>query len=340
MSVTDLINVLPKAELHLHIEGSLEPELLMQLATKHQVNLPYSNVQEIHAAYQFDDLQSFLDLYYLGASVLIDEEDFYQLMWQYLLHCKADNVVHTEIMFDPQTHTERGIDFAVFMQGFQRALDRAEAEWGQSYYLIMSFLRHMSEESAFDTLNAAKPYLSQIHAVGLDSSELGNPPEKFQRVFKAAGDLGLKLVAHAGEEGPPDYIWSALNDLQVNRIDHGVRSIEDEQLVAHLVENQMPLTVCPLSNIKLRVFDEMQQHTILEMLEKGLMVTVNADDPSYFGGYLNDNFVALEQALGLDELQLMSLVKNSFTASFLPADKIQHYHHEVSSMYDDYCSKS
>lgn len=329
MSLNKLISTLPKAELHLHIEGSLEPDLLMELSEKHQIALPYSTIEQIQAAYNFQDLQSFLDLYYLGASVLIDEEDFYQLMWRYLLKCKEDNVVHTEIMFDPQTHTERGIDFSVFMSGFMRALKKAENEWGLTHKLIMSFLRHLSEESAFETLEAAKPYLDNIQAVGLDSSELGNPPEKFERVFKRAQEIGLKLVAHAGEEGPPSYIWSALNSLKVDRIDHGVRCVEDKVLVDYLITNKVPLTVCPLSNIKLCVFDQMQQHNILDMLDQGLVVTVNADDPSYFGGYLNDNFVALNSALNMRKEQLITLVKNSFVASFLPEEIKQHWCTEI-----------
>ena len=319
--LTRIINEIPKAELHLHIEGSLEPELMMELAEKHSIDLPYTSIEQVRDAYDFDNLQSFLDLYYLGASVLRDEDDFYQLMWCYLLKCKEDNVVHTEIMFDPQTHTERDIGFDVFMPGFKRAMDKAEQEWGQSSLLIMSFLRHMSEQSAFETLDAAEPYLHMVRAVGLDSSELGNPPEKFTRVFAKAKEFGLLRVAHAGEEGPPAYIWGALNELDVQRIDHGVRSVEDPELVAVLKNTQMPLTVCPLSNIKLRVFNDMTQHNILELLEQGMLVTVNADDPSYFGGYLNDNFHALAQNLTLSIEQVKQLVANSFRASFLPESK-------------------
>lgn len=315
------VSALPKVELHLHIEGSLEPELMMALAAKHQVELPYANIEEVKKAYNFDNLQSFLDLYYFGASVLQDEDDFYQLMWSYLLKCKEDNVVHVEIMFDPQTHTERGIAFDVFMQGFKRAIQQAEQKWGQSCLLIMSFLRHLTEQSAIETLEAAKPYLDDITAVGLDSSELGNPPEKFAQVFKMAKALGLKRVAHAGEEGPADYIWGALNALDVHRIDHGVRSIEDPELIAHLIDSQHPLTVCPLSNTKLKVFDHMQEHNILTLLDLGLMVTVNADDPSYFGGYLNDNYHALIDHLPIQKDQLEQLVKNSFNASFMPAEQ-------------------
>lgn len=311
------VTTLPKVELHLHIEGSLEPDLMMALAEKHQVELPYASIEEIKTAYDFEDLQSFLNLYYFGASVLKDEDDFYQLMWNYLLKCKEDNVVHVEIMFDPQTHTQRNIGFDVFMPGFKRAMQQAEQEWGQSSLLIMSFLRHLTEQSAIETLEASIPYLEDIIAVGLDSSELGNPPEKFNHVFKMAKELGLKRVAHAGEEGPADYVWGALKGLDVHRIDHGVRSIEDPQLIAFLIQSQHPLTVCPLSNTKLKVFENMQQHNVLELLDLGLMVTINADDPSYFGGYLNDNFFAIIDHLPIEKHQIQQLVKNSFNASFM-----------------------
>ncbi|MDP5028989.1 MAG: adenosine deaminase [Paraglaciecola sp.] len=312
------VSRVPKAELHLHIEGSLEPELMMSLALKHGVELPYSSIEEVRSAYDFHNLQSFLDLYYFGASVLRDEDDFYQLMYAYLQKCREDNVVHAEIMFDPQTHTQRNIGFEVFMPGFARAIKQAEKEWGQSCLLIMSFLRHLSEESAMQTLEEARHYLAMITAVGLDSSELGNPPEKFERVFAKARAYGLKRVAHAGEEGPPAYVWGATKSLAVDRIDHGVRSIEDAELVAHLVKQQIPLTVCPLSNTKLKVFGHMTEHNILQLLEHGLVATVNADDPSYFGGYLNDNYFALIDHLPIEKSHLVQLVKNSFSASFLP----------------------
>ncbi|WP_158972966.1 adenosine deaminase [Paraglaciecola sp. L3A3] len=321
MTKTELIqwvNAQPKVELHLHIEGTLEPDFMMELAIKHQVQLPYSSIQQVKDAYNFNNLQSFLDLYYLGASVLRDEEDFYQLMWRYLLKCKEQNVVHCELMFDPQTHTERGIEFCVFMAGFNRAIKQAKTEWGISCYLIMSFLRHMSEESAIETLNSAAEYLDHITAVGLDSGELGNPPEKFSQAFKQAEGLGLKKVAHAGEEGPPSYIWGAINSLGVDRIDHGVRSIEDDSLITYLANSQLPLTVCPLSNTKLKVFTNMSKHNILQLLDKGLLVTVNADDPSYFGGYLNENYHALIEALAINQSQVRQLIINSFKASFLP----------------------
>lgn len=321
MSLIKLINKLPKTELHLHIEGSLEPSLMWALASKHGVSLPYDSVEAIEAAYQFEDLQSFLDLYYQGADVLRDEDDFYQLMMAYLTRCHEDNVVHTEIMFDPQTHTSRGVGFDVFMPAFQRAMDEAKQKWGISVYLIMSFLRHLPEKDAIDTLTQARAYYPMIKAVGLDSSELGNPPEKFVKVFAAARALGFKCVAHAGEEGPPEYIWQALDLLRVDRVDHGVRSIEDKTLMKRLKDEGMPLTVCPQSNIKLCVFDHMKEHNILELLDDDLCVTVNADDPSYFGGYLNDNYRALMTHLAMDERQLVKLVKNSFIASFLPPEE-------------------
>lgn len=329
MPLTDVIQRLPKAELHLHIEGSLEPELMMQLAEKNNVQLPYQSIQEVKDAYQFDDLQSFLDLYYLGAAVLCTEADFKALMLAYLSRCQEDNIVHTEMMFDPQTHTQRGIGFEVFMPGFLSAMAEAKEKWGMSCQLIMCFLRHLSEEDAFATLEAAEPYKEHIIAVGLDSSEQGNPPKKFEKVFAAAKAQGYLRVAHAGEEGPPSYVWGALNLLDVQRIDHGVRSIEDAKLMAYLRESKMPLTVCPLSNVKLAVYDDMAQHNILHMLEEGLVVTVNSDDPSYFGGYLNQNFIAMAEALPLTEAQLKQLVCNSFTGSFLPEAQKQHWIAEV-----------
>lgn len=321
-NLKELIHTLPKAELHVHIEGTLEPQLMWDLAQKHDVILPFDNVASIAAAYEFDNLQSFLDLYYQGANVLLDGDDFYQLMWAYLTKCAEQHVVHTEIMFDPQTHTERGIDFSVFMVGFARAIEQAKAQLGISVYLIMSFLRHLDEASAIDTLVAAKPYYSMIKAVGLDSSELGNPPEKFKKVFAQAKALGFKLVAHAGEEGPPEYIWQALQILNVDRIDHGVRSQEDPVLMEYLRDKQIPLTVCPLSNVKLCVVDDLVEHNILALSAQGLLVTVNSDDPSYFGGYMNENFIALLDKLNLTRAEIVQLISNSLQASFLPeADK-------------------
>lgn len=329
---TSLLKKLPKAELHLHIEGTLEPQMMWDFAQKHHVNLSFDSVDEIAQAYHFDNLQSFLDLYYQGAGVLLVEDDYYQLMWAYLLKCKQDNVVHTEIMFDPQTHTERGIGFDVFMPGFVQAIKQAKDELGVSVYLIMSFLRHLSEESAFETLDLAKPYYTDICAVGLDSSELGHPPSKFEKVFAKARSLGFKVVAHAGEEGPPAYIWEAIELLKVDRIDHGVRCIEDQQLVAYLIEKQIPLTVCPLSNLKLKVFESMSDHNILKLLNEGLVVTVNADDPSYFGGYLNDNFTCLSEALKMTNEQQIQLCKNSIIASFLPQTSKDTYIREIDNL--------
>jgi adenosine deaminase len=313
----EFIKALPKAELHLHIEGSLEPELMLSLAEKNGITLPYATLADIEAAYHFDDLQSFLDLYYLGAGVLIDEQDFYDLMWRYMLRCKAENIVHTEMMFDPQTHTDRGVSFATVLNGFCRAMDDAKEQWGQSSYLIMCFLRHLSEEDAIETLQLALPFKNRIKAVGLDSSEVGHPPEKFQRVFKMAADAGFLRVAHAGEEGPAQYIHDAIALLDVQRIDHGVRCVDDQVLVARLAGSRMPLTVCPLSNVRLCVYDSMTEHPILDLLSQGVCVTVNSDDPSYFGGYLCENFEALAQALDMTQSQAIDLCRNSFEASFL-----------------------
>jgi adenosine deaminase len=323
--VEHLIHILPKAELHLHIEGSLEPELMWDLAQKHNITLPFSSVEAIQTAYQFDNLQGFLDLYYQGADVLRDEDDFFSLMWGYLCKCHEQNIVHTEIMFDPQTHTIRGIGYAVFMPGFARAIEKAQTEFGMSVYLILSFLRHLSEQSAFETLDQARPYYAMITAVGLDSSELGNPPSKFQRVFAQAKALGFKLVAHAGEEGPADYVWEAIHLLQVDRIDHGVRCVDDPALMTYLKAHKIPLTVCPLSNLKLCVVQEMTQHNIMDLLNDGLLVTVNSDDPSYFGGYLTENFTAIVSSLSVSEEALVKLVSNGISASFLPDKEKQHW---------------
>lgn len=315
-----LIRKLPKAELHLHIEGTLEPSMLMALAQKHSIAMPYGSIDEVINAYNFNNLQSFLDLYYLGASVLRDEEDFYHLMIAYLERCHQDGIVHTEMMFDPQTHTTRGIDFSVFMSGFERARHEAAERWKISTQLIMCFLRHLDADSAMATLAAAKPFRHQIVAVGLDSSELGHPPEKFTAVFQEAAKQGYLGVAHAGEEGPPEYIKGALDSLEVARIDHGVRCLQDAVLVDQLVRDQTPLTVCPLSNIRLRVFDRMEDHPVLQMLDRGLNVCINSDDPPYFGGYLMDNFFALEEALSLTEIQARHLVANSIRSSFISSD--------------------
>ncbi|MGH8807374.1 MAG: adenosine deaminase, partial [Noviherbaspirillum sp.] len=285
------VQKMPKAELHMHIEGSLEPELIFALAKRNGVPLNYASVEDLRRAYAFTDLQSFLDIYYAGASVLLTEQDFYDMTRAYLLRARADNVRHGELFFDPQTHTERGVAFATVINGIHRALQDARAEWGMSGALIMCFLRHLSEEDAFATLEQALPHRDKFIGVGLDSSERGHPPEKFARVFARCKELGLRLVAHAGEEGPPEYIRTALDLLQVERIDHGVRCLEDAVLTQRLVRDKVPLTVCPLSNVKLRVFDKPGDHNLVKLLDAGLMVTVNSDDPAYFGGYVNDNFV-------------------------------------------------
>jgi len=317
MSHTELIRALPKAELHVHIEGTFEPELMFEIARRNQIDIPYKSVEEVRQAYNFHNLQSFLDIYYAGANVLIHEQDFYDLAWAYFKKCAEDHVVHTEIFFDPQTHTDRGIAFETVLNGLQRACDDAKAKLGISSYLIMCFLRHLSEEAALKTLEQALPYKNQIIAVGLDSSEVGHPPAKFTRVFAKAREAGFLVVAHAGEEGPPEYVWEALDLLKVNRIDHGVRSEEDPVLMQRLIQEKMPLTVCPLSNLKLCVVDDMQQHNIHRLLQQGVKVTVNSDDPSYFGGYMNDNFFAIQKALNLSEAELKQLAINSFEAAFI-----------------------
>ncbi|MDD1783370.1 adenosine deaminase [Enterovibrio sp. ZSDZ35] len=311
------IRRLPKVELHLHIEGSLEPELMFEMAERNGISLPYSTIEEARNAYQFEDLQSFLNIYYQGANVLVTERDFFDLTWAYLLRCKADNVIHTEIFFDPQTHTARGIAFDTVINGIFHALRQGEKELGITSKLIMCFLRHLSEEEALETLAQAEPHLNRIVAVGLDSSEIGHPPAKFQRVFTKALAMGLKTVAHAGEEGPASNIWDAMNLLNVSRIDHGVQCTEDPVLVADLAKSRMPLTVCPLSNIKLRVFDSMSDHNILTLLDQGLCVTINSDDPAFFGGYMTDNFLAVNNALHPSRSQLVQLTRNAIEASFI-----------------------
>ena len=312
------IRGIPKAELHLHIEGTLEPELMFELAKKHGVKLPYASVDELRAAYQFDDLQSFLDLYYAGAAVLRDEDDFHALTMAYLRRVHADGVVHVEIFFDPQTHTDRGIPFATAIVGILRALADGEREFGISWRLILCFLRHLSAEAAMATLEQALPYKQSITAVGLDSSERGHPPSKFTAVFDRARREGFLTVAHAGEEGPPEYIVEALDQLHVSRIDHGVRCEEDAALVDRLARSRMSLTVCPLSNVRLCVYKRIEDHNLKRLLDKGLCVTVNSDDPAYFGGYLAANFDAVSRGLGLSREDIRKLAANSIEASFLP----------------------
>jgi adenosine deaminase len=312
-----LISDIPKAELHIHIEGSLEPEMMFELAQRNDVALPYASVDEIREAYRFNCLQDFLDLYYQGMSVLQTQQDFYDLTWAYLQRCRQDNVVHTEIFFDPQGHTERGISFETVFEGIASALKDGEEKLGISSRIIMCFLRHLSEEAAFDTLREAGPWLNRMAGVGLDSSEVGHPPSKFFTVFGVAADLGLHRVAHAGEEGPPEYIYEALDGLEVDRIDHGNRAMEDPALVSRLAEMNIPLTVCPQSNLRLAVVRDMKDHPIRRMLAAGLQVTVNSDDPAYFGGYVNDNFNALVDAVDLSREEIVELVANSFKSSFL-----------------------
>jgi adenine deaminase len=332
MNQLELIRALPKAELHVHIEGTFEPELMFQIAQRNQIDLPYKSVEEIKQAYNFHNLQSFLDIYYAGAKVLIKEQDFYDLAWAYFEKCAEDNVIHTEIFFDPQTHTDRGVAFETVIRGLKRACDDAQIKLNISSHLIMCFLRHLSEEAAFETLEQALPYKDLIIGVGLDSSEVGHPPSKFERVFVKAKAEGFLLVAHAGEEGPAEYVWEALDLLNVNRIDHGVRSEEDPELMQRLIKEKMPLTVCPLSNLKLCVVDDMAEHNIRRLLEKGVRVTVNSDDPSYFGGYMNDNFIAITEALNLTNEELKQLAINSFEASFISDEMKKAYIAQVDSL--------
>jgi adenosine deaminase len=321
-----LLRAMPKAELHIHIEGSLEPELIFALAGRNRIALPYPSVEALRAAYAFTDLQSFLDIYYAGASVLLHEQDFHDMALAYLRRAAADHVVHAEIFFDPQTHTERGVPIQTVIDGLSRAIDSARRESGISAALILCFLRHLSEEAALATLEDALPHRDRFIGVGLDSSERGNPPEKFARVYARCRELGLRLVAHAGEEGPPAYIWSALDVLEVERIDHGVRCLEDPALVARLASARVPLTVCPLSNVKLCVYPTMAEHRLGALLDAGLCATVNSDDPAYFGGYVNDNYLAAFAALPqLGARQAYQLARNSFEASFVGATDRQRW---------------
>ncbi len=315
-TLREFIISLPKAELHLHIEGTLEPEMMFDLAMRNGVSLPYASVDEVRAAYDFADLQSFLDLYYAGAAVLVTEEDFFDLTWAYLERAKADGVVHVEIFFDPQTHTERGIEFGTVLNGIARALKLGELYLGITHRLIMCFLRHLDEESALATLEQARPYLQFIDGVGLDSGERGNPPAKFEKAFHAAHEMGLRAVAHAGEEGPAGNVTDALTLLKVERIDHGVNAIDDLELVAHLATHRIPLTMCPLSNQRLQVTPDLSAHPLKKLMDAGVLVTVNSDDPAYFGGYVADNYVAIAEALDLTEADIAALAENSLLASW------------------------
>ncbi|HEX4541199.1 MAG TPA: adenosine deaminase [Acidimicrobiales bacterium] len=325
MSVNGFAWDVPKAELHLHIEGTLEPELMFELAERNQVSLPFPDVEALRRAYVFDDLQSFLDIYYAGCAVLMTAQDFYDLTAAYLSRAAGQGVRHAEIFFDPQTHTERGIAFETVVTGIHRALEEGLGELGISSRLILCFLRHLSGEAALDTLEEARPFASWMAAVGLDSSEVGNPPSKFTAAFRRAQEMGLSAVAHAGEEGPPEYIWEALDLLGARRIDHGVRCLEDERLVERLVAEQVPLTVCPLSNVKLRVFPTLREHNLPELVRRGLMVTINSDDPAYFGGYVADNLGAVADAFDLGEAEIAHLARNSFLASFLDDEAKQRH---------------
>ena len=317
------IDNLPKIELHLHIEGTLEPEMLFDLAQRNHIQLPYRSIQEVRDAYHFTNLQSFLDIYYQGANVLQTEQDFYDLMWAYLKKSSEQNVRHAEIFFDPQTHTHRGIPFEVFLNGLVRAKEDARQKLGISSELILCFLRHLSPEDAIKTLDQARPFKEMIFGVGLDSSELGRPPSLFKEVFDRARDEGYVVVAHAGEEGPAEYVWQAVELLDVKRIDHGVRSIDDPKLIEYLVEKQIPLTVCPLSNIKLCVFEDMTHHNIKQLLDLGVCVTINSDDPAYFGGYMNENFYATQVGLDLSKADLYRISRNAVQAAFLNVDRKQ-----------------
>jgi adenine deaminase len=315
----DLLRRMPKAELHIHIEGSLEPELIFEMARRNGVKIPYTSVEELRRAYAFTNLQSFLDIYYAGASVLLKEQDFFDMAWAYLQRAAADNVVHAEIFFDPQTHTARGVSMETVIGGLHRACTEAGPKLGVDASLILCFLRHLSEEEAFDTLEQALPYRDKFIGVGLDSSEVGHPPEKFARVFARCRQLGLHLVAHAGEEGPPAFVWTALDVLKVERIDHGVQSVKDAALMQRLKQDRIPLTVCPLSNLKLCVFPKLAEHNLGQLLDAGIVATVNSDDPAYFGGYINDNFVQTFAATGLNASHAYQLARNSFEASFVDA---------------------
>ncbi|WP_396634753.1 adenosine deaminase [Maribacter sp. R86514] len=312
-----IIKGIPKAELHLHLEGSFEPELMFEIAKRNHITLPYDSIESVKKAYKFNNLQEFLDIYYAGAQVLLHEQDFFDLTWAYFTKVHSENVKHVEVFFDPQTHTERGVAFDVVIKGIHRALEKGKNELNISYKLIMSYLRHMSEEDAFKTLEESLPFKDIIDGVGLDSSEMGNPPSKFEKVFKASAEQGYKLVAHAGEEGPAEYIWEALDILNVERIDHGNRCLTDDALVKRLVDEKIALTLCPTSNVALKVIDKMEDHPVAKMLEKGIVATIHSDDPAYFGGYMNENYYQTAKALGLTLAQIEQLAINGFKASWL-----------------------
>jgi len=321
MNIVEFIKKVPKTELHLHIEGTLEPAHMFELAKRNNIFIPFKNIQEVKTAYSFSNLESFLKIYYEGAKVLIKEKDFFDLTWAYALKCKEDNIVHTEIFFDPQTHVNRGIDFEIVINGIYKALQKANREFGLSFKIIMCFLRHLSEKSGFEILEQALIHKDKIFGVGLDSSEIGNPPSKFKKLFKKSMEKGFLTFAHAGEEGPPEYIWDSINLLNVKRIDHGVQCLKDKKLVEKLRNDKMPLTVCPLSNIKLHVFNNLKEHNLKKMLDEKLMVMINSDDPAYFGGYLNKNLIEIQSALDLSIIDIKTLIINSFKSSFLSKEK-------------------
>ena len=329
----DYIRGLPKVELHLHIEGTLEPDLMFTLANRNQVPIPFGTVEEVRQAYDFSDLQSFLDIYYRGTNVLQTERDFYDLTWAYFSKVHSQNVRHTEIFFDPQTHTERGIPFETVINGIHRAQVDASSKLGITSFLIMCFLRHLSPEAGFKLLDEAQPFKKWISAVGLDSSEQNRPPALFEGLFEKAREQGYLSVAHAGEEGPADYVWQALNLLKSRRIDHGVRSMDDPKLIAYLIEHKIPLTVCPLSNVKLRVFQKIGDHNLKKMLDQGVCVTINSDDPAYFGGYMNENFIAAQEGVGLSKPDMVKVCENSIDASFLDKDRKKVLKEELAAYY-------
>jgi len=316
--INNFIEGIPKAELHLHIEGTFEPELMFKIAQRNNIPINYNSIDELKKAYNFNNLQEFLDMYYAGAKVLIHIQDFYDLTWAYLTKVHEQNLIHTEIFFDPQTHTDRGVSFNTVIQGIHSALEDGKEKLGISSKLIMCFLRHLDEAAAFETLNQALPYKNWIAGVGLDSSEMGHPPSKFERVFSKAREEGFITVAHAGEDGPAEYVWEAINLLKVSRIDHGNQSLDDDQLIKHIAEKQIPLTVCPLSNLELKVVNDLKDHPLMKLMEAGIMVTINSDDPAYFGGYVNENYTCIASALNLSKKQITELAKNSIKSSFLP----------------------
>ena len=316
--INNFIEGIPKAELHLHIEGTFEPELMFKIAQRNNIPINYNSIDELKKAYNFNNLQEFLDMYYAGAKVLIHIQDYYDLTWAYLTKVHEQNLIHTEIFFDPQTHTDRGVSFNTVIQGIHSALEDGKEKLGISSKLIMCFLRHLDEAAAFETLNQALPYKNWIAGVGLDSSEMGHPPSKFERVFSKAREEGFITVAHAGEDGPAEYVWEAINLLKVSRIDHGNQSLDDDQLIKHIAEKQIPLTVCPLSNLELKVVNDLKDHPLMKLMEAGLMVTINSDDPAYFGGYVNENYTCIASALNLSKKQITELAKNSIKSSFLP----------------------